>query len=499
MQPAAFNALDELSEDVRSRFFVDGRWVPARSDAKAILVSPMDEQPWLEAPLASREDVDQAVAAARRAFDFGPWPRMAPAQRAECLRRLAEELRQRLPLLSRLWTAQVGAPVTFADMFIGTGPAMFDYYADLLGRFPFEESRPSRLGHAVVRREPIGVAALITPWNGPFPILSYKLAAALASGCTTVVKSSPETPLDALVLAECALAAGFPEGVLNVLTADREEGAYLVASPLVDKVSFTGSTAAGKAVAHTCIERMARFTLELGGKSAAVILDDADLGQTLGALAPFTMPFSGQICFAQTRVLAPRSRVVEITEAYAGAMSHLTVGDPWAPETHLGPLASSRQLSKSLDYVAKGLADGARLVTGGERVAGLNRGYYMQPTVFTDVAPDMTIAREEIFGPVVVVQAYDDVDDAVRLANHSDFGLSGTVFTSDPARGYAVARRMKTGNVGVNQLDMAPGVPFGGYKQSGLGREGGPEGLEAFLEIQAVYMPGADRAAAKAQ
>ena len=317
---------------------------------------------------------------------------------------------------------------------------MLDYYAGLIETYAFEDTRKTAYGVAQVIREPVGVAALITPWNATLPILSYKLAAALAAGCTVVIKSSPETPFDALLLAECAQAAGFPPGVINVITADREGGAYLVASPGVNKVSFTGSTAAGKSIAKTCIDRMARFTLELGGKSAAILLDDIDLGATLGGLAPFTMPFSGQICFAQTRILAPRSRLDEIVGAYAGAMSGLTVGDPWSEQTHLGPVSGKQQMSRVLNYIEKGKAEGARLVAGGARSAGFDKGFYIQPTVFTDVSPEMTVAREEIFGPVVVVMPYDDVDDAVRISNASDYGLSGTVFSADPERAYQVAR-----------------------------------------------------------
>ncbi|WP_242128578.1 aldehyde dehydrogenase family protein [Sphingobium sp. Sx8-8] len=262
-------------------------------------------------------------------------------------------------------------------------------------------------------------------------------------------------------------------------------------APLHALLSFTGSTAAGKAVARACIERMARFTLELGGKSAAILLDDVRLDKALLALAPFTMPMSGQICFAQTRILAPRSRVDEVAHAYSAVMAGLTVGDPWQETTHLGPVANARQLGRVTDYVEIAKAEGARLTTGGARPAERNKGFFFEPTVFVDVTPDMRIAREEVFGPVVAVMAYDDIDDAVRIANATDFGLSGSVFTEDVERGGAVARRINTGNMTVNGLEVVPNVPFGGTKMSGIGREGGPEGLEAFLESKAVYMPAA--------
>jgi aldehyde dehydrogenase (NAD+) len=481
----------ELSEHVRRGFYIGGQWLSSSAGQSIELISPDTETLFAKAPLASSQDIDLAVDAARAALDSGVWSRLPASDRAGLMKRLATEVRRRESLFARLWTAQVGAPAAFANLFTPVAATMLDYYAGLLDTYAFEDTRKTAYGVAQVIREPVGVAALITPWNATLPILSYKFAAALAAGCTVVVKSSPETPFDALLLAECAHAAGFPAGVINVITADRDGGAYLVASPGVDIVSFTGSTAAGKTIAKTCIDRMARFNLELGGKSAAILLDDIDLGATLGALAPFTMPFSGQICFAQTRILAPRRRLDEIVDAYAGAMSGLTVGDPWSEQTHLGPVSGARQMTRVLGYIEKGKAEGARLVTGGGRSDGPGRGFYIQPTVFADVTPGMTIAREEVFGPVVVVQAYDDVDDAVRLANDSDYGLSGTVFSADPERAYQVARRMQTGNISVNGLEMSPNVPFGGYKQSGLGREGGPEGLDAFLETKAVYRIGA--------
>lgn len=443
----------------------------------------------MDAPLADAADADRAIDAARVAFDTGVWPRMSGAERAVYLRRLSAAVKERLPLLSRIWTAQVGAPVSFASMFTPVAPAMLDYYTALAEGYPFMETRKTPQGEAQVLGTPVGVAVLISPWNAQLPILSYKLGAALAAGCTVVVKSSPETPLDALVLAECAHEVGLPPGVLNVITADRDVGAHLVASPKVDKVSFTGSTAAGKQIGAACLARMARFTLELGGKSAAVVLDDADLTKTLSALIPFSMPFSGQICFAQTRILLPRSRYDEFLNAYVAGVRGMVVGDPWDDATHVGPLSTSAQLERVLRYIDEGRKEGARLMTGGIRSKQFERGYFVEPTVFSDVTSDMTIAREEIFGPVVSVMVYDDVEDAIRIANASDFGLSGTVFTGDPDRGYHLAKRMKTGNVTVNGLEMAPNVPFGGFKQSGIGREGGPEGLDAFLEYQAIYLP----------
>ncbi|WP_454885377.1 aldehyde dehydrogenase [Sphingomonas oryzagri] len=491
MTVPSLETIGEIASSARDAFYIGGEWVAPASERRIDLVSPIDEEVWTSAPLADVADIDRAAAAARTAFDKGIWSDLPASQRAAALRRFANEIEQREPLFAKLWTAQVGAPISFAGMFVPTARAMLGYYADLIESYAFEDRRQTYFGsEARVVREPIGPAALITPWNAALPILFYKLAAALAAGCTTVIKSSPETPFDGLLVAECAHAAGLPAGVVNVITADREAGAQLVASPLIDKVSFTGSTRAGKAVGTTCLDRMARFTLELGGKSAAIFLDDADLSQTLPAIAPYTMPFSGQICFAQTRIIAPRSRVDDLLDAYAGALGHIVIGDPWQPETQLGPVSSAAQMERTLHHIARAQSDGARLVLGGNgRPAGHDRGYFIAPTVFTDTTPDMAIVREEVFGPVVVIQTYESEDEAVALANASDFGLSGSIMTNDPERGYRMARRIRTGNISINSLQMAPNVPFGGYKQSGIGREGGPEGLAAFLETKAIYMP----------
>jgi len=489
MRQPPFNPATEVSDDVRSRFYIGGTWVESGSSQRSTLTTPTTEEFFLDVPLANIDDADRAIDAARAAFDSGPWPLMSGAERAVYIRKFSAAITERLPLLARIWTAQVGAPVGFAAMFTPVAPAMLNYYAGLAESFAFADVRATPQGEARVHGLPVGVALLIAPWNAHLPILSYKLGAALAAGCTVVVKSSPETPLDALVLAECAHDAGLPPGVFNVLTAYKDVGAHLVASPKVDKVSFTGSTSAGKKIGTVCLERMARFTLELGGKSAAVVLDDADLMSTLPALVHYSMPFSGQICFAQTRILLPRSRYEEFLNAYVAAVSGMVVGDPWDDTTHVGPLATAAQLERVLGYIDIGKKDGARLMTGGARSKHFERGYFVEPTVFADVTPEMTIAREEVFGPVVSVMPYEDIEDAIRIANASDFGLSGTVFTSDVNRGYDVAKRIKTGNVTVNGLQMAPNVPFGGFKQSGIGREGGPEGLTAFLEYQVVYLP----------
>jgi len=478
----------EISENVRSRFYIGGTWVSPRSGAQLELVSPLTEKVQFTVPAGCPEDMDDAVAAATEAFENGPWPRMTPAERGGYLRAMQAEVKKRLPLFQRVWTAQVGVVHGFASMILPLVPRYYEYYAGLAETFAFEEERKTPHGRAKVIREPVGVCAFILPWNAPLILLSAKLCPALLAGCTIVAKPSPETPLDALILAECAEAAGLPPGVFNVVPADREAGDHLIRDSRVAKVSFTGSTAAGRHIAAVCADRVARVSLELGGKSAAIICDDADLAAAIPALTPVSMPFSGQICFAQTRVLVPETRHDEVVEAYRAAVESIKVGDPWDPEVGMGPLSMRRQQERVLDYIEIGRREGARLVTGGRR-GPFNQGFFVEPTIFADVTPDMRIAQEEIFGPVVSIMRYRDDDDAVRLANHTDFGLSGTVFTSDVARGERIARGVRTGNVSVNGLQLEPSVPFGGYKQSGLGREGGPEGLEPFLETKAIYLP----------
>jgi len=484
-----FDTNTELSENVRTKFFIDGKWVQPNSTGTLKLISPITEEIILQTPEAGQADINEAIHAARKAFDFGAWPQLKPHERGKYLAALATEMRKRESLLERTWTAQVGAPAWFSGAFTGLAASYFEYYAQLASTFAFEEDRKVRSGIARVVREPIGVCALIVPWNAPLILLSQKLAAALLSGCTVVVKPSPETPLDALILAECAEAAGLPDGVLNVVPAGREGGDWLIRQPQVDKVSFTGSTAAGKHIAAVCSERLARVSLELGGKSASIFCDDADISTWLNTVAAFTMPFSGQICFSQTRVLVSHRRHDEFVEAFASAVGKMTIGSPWDSTTHIGPLSTSRQRDRVLGYIESGKREGARLVTGGDGVRGLNQGYFVAPTIFDRVTSDMAIAREEIFGPVVSIIEFADEEEAIRIANSSDYGLSGTVFTNDLERGEKIARRIRTGNISINGLQLDPSAPFGGYKQSGIGREGGPEGLEPYLETKTLYIP----------
>jgi acyl-CoA reductase-like NAD-dependent aldehyde dehydrogenase len=478
----------EISENVRTRFYIGGRWRQPTSGERLEIISPLTEKTQFSVPGGVAADMDDAVAAAAEAFERGPWPRMTPLERAAVLRRLGEEIEKRLPLFQRVWTAQVGVVQGFAGMIINLVPTYYRFFADLASSFPFEEERRTPQGIARIIREPVGVCALVLPWNAPLILLTQKLGAALLAGCTVVAKPSPETPLDALIVAECAESAGLPLGVLNVVPAGREAGDHLIRNPRVDKVSFTGSTAAGRHIASVCADRVARVGLELGGKSASIICDDADLATAIPAVTPVSMPFSGQICFAQTRILVSERRHDEVLDAYRDAVQGIKVGDPWDPEVGLGPLSMRRQQQRVLSYIETGRKEGADLVVGGG-TGEFSRGFFLEPTIFDAVSPEMTIAREEIFGPVVSFIRYRDEEDAVRIANDSIYGLSGTVFTTDLDRGGRIARRVRTGNISVNRLQLDPGVPFGGFKQSGLGREAGPEGLEAFLETKAIYLP----------
>ncbi len=485
---AAAEAVAGLSIKAPEKFFIGGRWEAPVGSGELHVISPVTEETIMTFAEASPADVDKAVAAAREAFDNGPWPRMSAAERGEKLIRVAELLRERLPELSQAWTSQVGAPISFTRYVAGQSPDLFEYYGTLIKDYPLVDERTRDNGDLVrVVKEPVGVVAAITPWNAPLVLLCYKVSAALAAGCTLVSKPSPETPMDAYILAECIEAAGLPPGVFNVIPAGRETGDYLIRHPGIDKISFTGSTAAGRHIASVAASRLTRTSFELGGKSAAVILEDADVGKVLPSLVPYSMPITGQVCFSLTRVLVPESRRDELLDAYVGAVQGIKVGDPQDEPTQMGPLAMSRQLDRVQGYIAKGVEEGARLVVGGSRPSELPRGYFIQPTVFSDVNTDMTIAKEEIFGPVVSFISYSDIDDAVAKANDTIYGLHGAVYTEDAEHGYEVARRMRSGSITVNGMVVDPKMPFGGFKQSGIGREGGIEGLDLYFELKTIY------------
>jgi len=472
------------------KLFIGGEWLSPTTAATIEVISPHSEEVVGRVPEAREGDVDRAAAAARAAFDQGPWPRMTPQERAAFMQRLLAALQGRADEMAVTITTEMGSPISFSNLGqVMASHMVLEYFVNLARRYPFEEVRSGMLGPTLVRREPVGVAACIVPWNVPLFTTALKLGPALAAGCTVVLKPAPETPLDSILLADAVLEAEIPGGVINIVPAGREVGEYLVKHPGVDKVAFTGSTAAGRRIASLCGAQLKRVTLELGGKSAAIILDDADLGQAIPGLLPAAFMNSGQACVGQTRLLASRKRYREVCEAFSEAVRGMQVGDPMDPATLCGPLVAARQRDRVEGYIALGRKEGAKISVGGGRPAGLTKGWYVEPTVFVDVDNKMRIAQEEIFGPVVAVIPYDDEEDAVRIANESDYGLSGSVWTGNVDRGLAIARRVRTGTYTVNGFMMEFSAPFGGFKCSGLGRELGPEGLAAYLEPKSINLP----------
>jgi aldehyde dehydrogenase (NAD+) len=474
------------------RFFVGGEWVQPSSSSMIDVIDSGTEQLFFSVAEAKEPDISGAVAAARQAFDKGPWARLSHTERADYLRALATSLKGRGDDIGQIWPREAGVLHGVASHAAAGGAATFEYYAGLAETYPFEERAQPSLGGelGLLVREPVGVVGAIIPWNAPMSLISYKVAPALLAGCTVILKASPEAPGEAYVLAECAEAVGLPPGVLNVVTADREVSELLVRDPRVDKITFTGSTAAGRRIASICGERIARCTLELGGKSAAVILDDIDVATAAATLARAECFLSGQVCSSLTRIVVSRHRHDELVEALAGTFSQVVVGDPFAPETQMGPLVASRQRDRVEGYIAKGIAEGATLATGGGRPKHLDRGWFVEPTVFGYVQNSSTIAQEEIFGPVLSVIPAEDEQDAVAIANDTIYGLNASVFTDDVDRARDVARQLRSGTVGHNAFRTDFGIAFGGFKQSGIGREGGTEGLLPFLETKTVILNG---------
>jgi acyl-CoA reductase-like NAD-dependent aldehyde dehydrogenase len=417
---------------------------------------------------------------------------MSHGERADYLRAIATALRKRGEEVGDIWPRESGVLHGIAKHAAEGAARTFEYYASLVDSFPFEEeAQPTAGGEfGLVVREPVGVVGAIIPWNAPMGLISNKVAPALLAGCTEVLKSSPEAPGEGYVLAEIAEEVGLPPGVLNVVTADREVSELLVRDPRVDKITFTGSTAAGRRIASICGERIARCTLELGGKSAAVILDDIDLETVAQTISGAECLLSGQVCSSLTRIVVPRHRHDALLEALSSTFSKVRVGDPFDPSTQMGPLASERQRDRVLGYIHKGVQEGATLATGGRRPDHLERGWFVEPTVFGNVDNGSTIAREEIFGPVLSVVPAEDERDAVRVANDTIYGLNASVFTDDVERARAVAGELRSGTVGHNAFRTDFGIAFGGFKQSGIGREGGIEGLYPFLETKTVILEG---------
>jgi aldehyde dehydrogenase (NAD+) len=474
------------------KLFIDGAWVAPSNSSRIEVFNSATGEVFLTVPEAREQDMEQAVLAARRAFDRGPWPRLAHSERARYMLAMAEEIDKRCESFAATWTTESGVLYSAAKARMTTLSADFRDLAALAETFPFHERHPSKSGGqvALLVREPVGVVAAIVPWNAPPATITSKVAPALLAGCTLIVKASPEAPGAAYILAEACEAVGLPAGVINVLTADREISELLVRNPGVDKVAFTGSTAAGRRIASLCGERIARCTLELGGKSPALILDDCDIGTAAKAIADRAVFLTGQVCTSLTRIIISRARQPALVDALSENLKAVRVGDPFDPQTQMGPLASRRQLDRVLGYIQKGQSEGATLVTGGTRPAQLPRGYFVEPTLFAMVDNNSTIGREEIFGPVLSVIAAHDEEDAVEIANDTVYGLNASIFTSDVERAYALAGRIRSGTVGQNGSRAELSLAFGGFKQSGLGREGGSEGLRHYLETKVIVLDG---------
>lgn len=471
------------------RFFIDGAWVSPSSNDTINVISSSTEESIYKVAEAREVDIDSAVAAARRAFDHGPWTEMSHRERGDHLRSIGQHVRLRAADLAAVWSAEMGVTIAAAQAMSEAVGDVFDYYAGLGDTFPFvERHTPSDGNVGYLVREPVGVVGAIIPWNAPLTLLTYKVAPALIAGCTVIIKASPEAPGAALIFAEICAAAELPAGVVNVVTADRAVSEALVRHPGVDKIAFTGSTTAGRRIASICGERIARFTLELGGKSAAVVMDDYDIEKAANSIAGMASLMTGQVCSSLTRIIVSNKRHDAMVEALATSFGRTRVGDPFDPNVQMGPLAMARQRDRVEQLIAGAKQEGARLATGGNRPSHLNRGFYFEPTVFGNVSNDMAIAREEIFGPVLSVIPVADENEAIAVANDSIYGLNASVFTDDADRAYRAARKLRSGTVGQNMFRTDFSIAFGGFKQSGVGREGGTEGLLAYLEAKTVIL-----------
>jgi len=468
---------------VRDKLYIDGAWV-APSGAETLEVfDSTTEEVFATVPAGTGEDIERAVQAAARAFPS--WSATAPKDRGALLQKVSEGLQARSDELADTITHEVGMARSLTDMLQVALPiGEFAGNADRAATYAWQEE----VGNSLVIKEPVGIVGAITPWNFPLYQIALKVAPALAAGCTVVLKPSEVAPINAFILAEVIDAAGIPKGVFNLVTGlGPIVGEALAEHPLVDKVSFTGSTRAGKRVMELCAQSLKRVSLEMGGKSANIILEDADLAAAIPAGVFGCYLNSGQTCSAPTRMLVPRSKLSEVEALARSAAEGFATGDPNEPTTLLGPLVSSVQRDKVRTLIKKGIDEGATLVTGGaDAPEGLDKGYFIRPTVFSNVTNDMTIAREEIFGPVLSIIPYDTEEEAIEIANDTQYGLSGAVWGGTKEHAIEVAQRLRTGQVDVNGADFNPLAPFGGYKQSGIGRERGAFGFEEFVEIKSI-------------
>ena len=471
--------------NVRDKIYIGGRWVQSAGTGVLEVINSTTEQVMGSVPEGTVEDVDNAVAVARSAFES--WSQASVQERADWMQRISEGLGARMDEIAELIAQEVGMPVKLSNIIqAGLPTTTFGSMPKLLAELQWEEE----VGNSLIVREPVGVVGAITPWNYPLHQIAAKVAPALAAGCTVVLKPSQVAPLNAALLADVVDEAGLPAGVFNLVTGRGSViGEALARHPDVDMISFTGSTEAGRRVSEAAAGTIKRVALELGGKSPNVILEDANLEQAIGDGVSKCFLNSGQTCSALTRMLVPRSRLAEAEQIAAAVAEQFKPGDPFESGTMLGPLVSEGQRKLVRDYITKGTEEGAKLVTGGvESPQGLEQGYFVRPTVFSDVTPDMTIAQEEIFGPVLAIMPYEDDEDAVRIANDSVYGLAGGVWSADEERAKRIARRIRTGQVEINGGAFNPLAPFGGYKQSGYGRELGRFGLEEFLQIKSLQL-----------
>ncbi|MGI5423859.1 aldehyde dehydrogenase [Streptomyces sp. CA-179760] len=478
--------MTEYAVNSHDRLYIGGDWVTPAGQDRIEVISPVTEEVIATVPAGTRADVDRAIAAARTAMVSNPWASMTLEDRIAVLERLRDLLVKHSEELAQVITEEMGCPISQSRAIQVVNPVrILDGYIEAATRYPFRSIRRSEHGQALVLRNPVGVVAGVVPWNVPLSLTMQKLAPALLTGCTIVLKPSPETPLDAYVVARLLEEAGCPPGVVNIVPADREVSEYLIGHPGIAKVTFTGSSAAGRRIAELCGKDLRRVTLELGGKSAAVVLPDADLDLTVEALRLGSFRNNGQICTLKTRLVVPANLQDEFIDRLNGMIDTMTIGDPRDKETQIGPLVSERQRTQVEGYIKAGLAEGGRLVRGGGR-PDVDRGWFVEPTVFADVDQDATIAQREIFGPVVSVIPYADEQEAIEIANNSTYGLNGAVFTTDIDRGLEVARRMETGTVELNGSSAGFQAPMGGVKYSGLGREFGPEGIDPFVELKSI-------------
>ncbi|MDN7970456.1 aldehyde dehydrogenase [Burkholderia multivorans] len=473
------------------RLYIGGRWVAPASTETCAVLNCATEDVVAHAAMANEADVDAAVRAAREAFDRGPWPHLSPAERGAFLEKIAARLEALNDDFARGWSIESGVLYRIAKPRIGLFlSGAFRQYAAMAHSYPFVAPARAVTGHQAYRvQEPVGVVAVIVPWNGPAGLLAYKIAPALLAGCTVVIKNSPETPSSGHLFAQICDEVGLPPGVVNMLTADRTVSESLVRHPGVDKITFTGSTGAGRRIGAVAAERVARVTLELGGKSPAVVLDDYDVETAAKVLgAPYFSYLSGQVCHSLTRIIVPRAKHDRMVDALVEAARGMVLGDPLDDATSMGPLATAAQRDAVERLVAQGVSDGARLAIGGKRPAHLTRGFFFEPTVFANVDNRSRIAQNEFFGPVLSVIPADSEHHAIDMANDTIFGLNAAVFTHDTERALKVARRLRAGSVGHNASRTDFSIGFGGFKQSGVGREGGTGGLEAFLESKTVVL-----------